>query len=247
MSTHTKLYKFQPVQTKLTNCHSAAAGIRWPWRALVEKSRHASIHRISRQLIRNSHIWSKETKPSRGDICCVVSKSRTEEEDPQWGTAPKIDQFWAWFFTWGPLPPGSWFGNFPTKKPPVGEDFFRSHCQSQLMLRLNGLEERRCIYTDTHTLYNGLEERRFIYTDTHTLYNGLEERRCIYTDTHTLYKFSSAKKISRTKLQSHALNYNASLTNCHEAAARAQWLRKTQMHIYWHTHTIQILVSKKFN
>jgi len=55
--------------------------------------------------------------------------------------------FWGWFFRWGPLAPGSWFGNHPTdpppppatKKPPRGGVFFWSRSWGFDKLRCWGL------------------------------------------------------------------------------------------------------------
>ena len=54
-------------------------------------------------------------------LCSLIKNP--EEEDPPWRITPKIDQCWGWFFGGGPLPPGSWFGNHPTKKLPTGGGF----------------------------------------------------------------------------------------------------------------------------
>jgi len=43
---------------------------------------------------------------------------------------PQNWSIWGWFFRGGPLLPGSWFGNHPTKKPPRGGGFFRSTHES---------------------------------------------------------------------------------------------------------------------
>jgi len=55
-------------------------------------------------------------------LLCSLIKNPEEVATP-WRTTLKIDQFWGWFFRRGPLPPGSWFGNHPTKKPPRGGRF----------------------------------------------------------------------------------------------------------------------------
>ena len=64
-------------------------------------------------------LWSKETPPPGGlsYLLCSLIENRGEE-DPPWRTTPKIDQFWGCFFRGGPLPPGPWFGNHQTEKPP---------------------------------------------------------------------------------------------------------------------------------
>jgi len=62
----------------------------------------------------------ERTSPPPGGIFLLgdFQIKNPEEEDHTWRTTLKIDQFWGWFFKVGPLPPGSWFGNHPTKKPP---------------------------------------------------------------------------------------------------------------------------------
>jgi len=66
-----------------------------------------------------SNKLSERTLPPRGiSLLGGFQTKNPEEEDPTSRTTPKIDQFWGLFFSRVPLPPGSWFGNHPTKKPP---------------------------------------------------------------------------------------------------------------------------------
>jgi len=92
-----------------------------------------------------------------------------EEEDTPWRITPKIDQwffrggssfsgfliwkppkkdqFWGWFFRGGPLPPGSWFGNHPTKKNSGRGGFFRSTLR--LINNTHSLfRQRTCLYIE---------------------------------------------------------------------------------------------------
>ena len=60
---------------------------------------------------------------------------------------PKKDQFWGWFFRGGPLPPGSWFGNHPTKKNSGRGGFFRSTLR--LINNTHSLfRQRTCLYIE---------------------------------------------------------------------------------------------------
>jgi len=69
----------------------------------------------------------RNSPPREGFLFTMFPDQEPGWRGPPLKNHPKIDQFWGWFFRGGPLPPGSWFGNHPTKKA-SGEDwgFFRS-------------------------------------------------------------------------------------------------------------------------
>jgi len=62
-------------------------------------------------------------------VGCFQMKS-LGEEDPPWKTNPTIDQFRGLFSVGVPLPPGSWFGNHPKRKPPWGGGYPAIKCAS---------------------------------------------------------------------------------------------------------------------
>jgi len=122
--------------------HSCVTSLIHVWHISVNRDRTHShvtwlifhIHRV---------IWSKEPHP-HGFFFLLggfQTKNR-EEEDPPWKTIPKIDQFWGLIFRRGPLPPGSLFGNHPTRKPPWGGGVLsikwtREEIVARLQLRFN--------------------------------------------------------------------------------------------------------------
>jgi len=62
-------------------------------------------------IVRNPH------KFSYGFLYWVVSKPKTPRKKPSLKNKPDFSKRLGLFFGGGPLPPGSWFGNYPLKKP----------------------------------------------------------------------------------------------------------------------------------